>query len=160
MWNKIIKFFDKLEDKVRGKLSHKPIIYGFIGGIGIVLFWRGVWHSADYLSELIFYSIYPSPGYNSFSFEGKWWDGPISLIIGSVLLLISGLFVSSFIGNEIIITGLKGERKITEKTEEEIKNETEITQKAVKQIKEIKEELDKIDEILKNIKKENGGEIN
>jgi len=152
MWKKILKFFDKLEDKVRGRLSHKPIIYGFVGGIGIVLFWRGVWYSADYLSELLFYSFYSGPGYNSFVFEGKWWDGPLSLAIGSILLLISGLFVSSFIGNEIIISGIKGEKRVAEKTKDEIKGEAEVFQKTINQIKEIKEKIDEIDKILKNQK--------
>jgi hypothetical protein len=152
MWQKIYKFFDKLEDKVRGKLSHKPIIYGFIGGIGIVLFWRGVWHTADYLSELIYYSTSYGPGFIT-SIEARWWDGPLSFLIGSILLLITGLFVSSFIGNEIIISGLKGERKMTEKTEEEIKQESELIQGTISQIKEIREHIEEIDKIIKEIKK-------
>ena len=45
----IDSFFDKLEDVVRGKLSKHSIIYAFIGGSGIILFWRGIWHSADWL---------------------------------------------------------------------------------------------------------------
>ena len=40
---------DKLEDHVRGFLSHYPIVYAFVGGIGVVIFWRGVWHTADYI---------------------------------------------------------------------------------------------------------------
>jgi len=152
MWKKIYKFFDKLEDKVRGKLSHKPIVYGFLGGVGIVLFWRGVWHTADYLSELIYYSNSYGPGSIAF-IEARWWDGPLSLLIGSILLLITGLFVSSFIGNEIIISGLKGERKITEKTEEEIEQESELMKKTISQIKEIREHIEEIDKIIKEIKK-------
>jgi hypothetical protein len=152
MWQKIYKFFDKLEDRARGKLSHKPIVYGFLGGVGIVLFWRGVWHTADYLSELIYYSTSYGPGPFAF-IEARWWDGPLSLLIGSILLLITGLFVSSFIGNEIIISGLKGERKITEKTEEEIEQESELMKKTISQIKEIREHIEEIDKIIKEIKK-------
>jgi hypothetical protein len=33
------------------------------------------------------------------------------------------VFVSNFIGNEIIISGLKGEKKIAEKTEKEVRTE-------------------------------------
>jgi len=98
---KIVKFFDKLEDKVRGKLSHYPILYAFIGGVGIVLFWRGVWHTADDL--------------NIASFD--------SLILGSFILLITGVFVSAFIGNKLIISGLIGEKKLTEKNLKEIETE-------------------------------------
>ena len=104
MIKRIIKFFDKLEDKTRGKLSHYPIIYAFLGGVGVVLFWRGVWHLADDINL----------------------GNIISIIIGTVLLLITGVFVSAFIGSRLIISGLIGEKKLAEKAEEEI--ETEETQ--------------------------------
>ena len=104
MIKRVIKFFDKLEDKTRGKLSHYPIIYAFLGGVGVVLFWRGVWHLADDINL----------------------GNIISIIIGTVLLLITGVFVSAFIGSRLIISGLIGEKKLSEKAEEEI--ETEETQ--------------------------------
>lgn len=98
---KTIKFFDKLEDKIRGKLSHYPLVYAFIGGIGVVLFWRGVWHTADDMNV-----------------------GSIaSLIIGSIMLLLTGIFVSAFVGSRLIISGLIGERKMEEKEEEELQTE-------------------------------------
>lgn len=150
MFKVINKFFDKLEDKIRGRLSRKPIIYGFFGGIGIVLFWRGVWHTADYLSELLYYTTFSGPG-RGYIIEAPWWDGPLSLLIGSILLLITGLFVSSFIGNEIIISGLKGEKKITEKTEEELKEETLKLKKALNDLEEIKNKIQTIENKL-NIK--------
>ena len=49
MLREIIHFFDKLEDKTRGTLSHYPFLYAFLGGIGVVLFWRGVWHTNDFI---------------------------------------------------------------------------------------------------------------
>lgn len=148
MWQKINKFFDKLEDGIRGRLSRKPIIYGFLGGIGVVLFWRGVWHTADYFSELLYYSTFSGPG-RVYTIEAPWWDGPLSLLVGSILLLITGLFVSSFIGNEIIISGLRGERKITEKTEEEIKEETDKIEKIMRSIYEISKKIEEIEKIIK-----------
>ncbi len=124
----IIKFFDKLEDKVRGKLSHYPIIYGFLGGVGVVLFWRGVWHTSDDL------------GLGSVE----------SIVLGSIILLITGVFVSTFIGNKIIISGLIGEKKISEKEEAEIKmEEMEIKNmqstlnRVEKKISDLEEELEK-----------------
>lgn len=101
MIKNIIRFFDKLEDKVRGKLSHYPIFYAFIGGIGVVLFWRGIWHIADDLSL----------------------TSSVSFVIGAVILLITGVFVSEFIGKKLIISGLVGEKRLAEKEEEEIETE-------------------------------------
>jgi hypothetical protein len=47
IFDRIFHFFDKLEDRVRGFLSRKPTLYAIIAGFAIVLFWRGVWHTAD-----------------------------------------------------------------------------------------------------------------
>jgi len=122
MLKKVIHFFDKLEDKMRGKLSHLPFLYAFFGGIGVVLFWRGVWHLAD---DVNMSSI-------------------ISLIIGSIILLITGVFVSVFVGNRLIISGLKGEKKIVEKTEEEIINEESQIDKLQKTINKVEKKLENI----------------
>ena len=101
---KIIDSFNKLEIKIKGKLSHYPVLYAFIGGVGVVLFWRGVWHLAD-----------------DFDFSSF-----LSLVVGFVILLVTGVFVSSFIGSKLIMSGLIGERKLSNKEEGEI--ETEETQ--------------------------------
>jgi hypothetical protein len=110
MFNLIVRFFDKLEDKVRARLSHRSIIYAFIGGVMVVLFWRSVWHTADILM---------SKG----GFWGWMFYEPITLVWTSIILLMTGLFVSSFIGERIVISGLKKEKKVTDKTEEEVKKE-------------------------------------
>ncbi len=95
------KFFDKMEGKIRTKLSKYPILYAFIGGIGIILFWRGVWHGADALNV----------------------SSEASLVLGTLILVATGLFVSEFIGNRLIISGLIGEEKLTEREEGEIETE-------------------------------------
>ena len=119
---KIVKFFDKLEDKVRGRLSHYPILYAFIGGIGVVIFWRGVWHIADDLSL-----------------------GSIaSIVIGGIILLMTGVFVSAFIGNRLIISGLSGEKKLSEKEEAEIETEE-------MQIKRLKDSLDRVEKQVSHL---------
>lgn len=131
MVKKVVKFFDKIEDKVRSFLSRHPIIYAFIGGIGIVLFWRGVWHTADLFPFL---------------------NGPISIIISIVILLITGLFVSFFIGHSIILSGLKQEKKIEEKEISEIETEMDILKKEKDLVNGIYSRLEKIEKVMIDIK--------
>ena len=117
---KIFHFFDRLEDHVRETLSRHPILYTFIGGVAIVLFWKGVWDTADMFPVLY---------------------GPVSIIISVSVLLVTGLFVSFFVGDVIILSGVKKEKKIIEKTETEIRTE-EI------KLSEIKREMDEIKNML------------
>ncbi|MFA6585568.1 MAG: hypothetical protein WCS86_00175 [Candidatus Paceibacterota bacterium] len=140
----ILNFFDKLEDRIRAQLSHYPILYAFIGGVGIVIFWRGVWHTADFFTTIIV--LYQQNESIDLGIL-PWWDGPLSLVVGSALLLSTGLFVFDFIGSQSIISGLKGEKKLEEKTEEEVREETGT-------IKEIKDEVKKISRHLDEIEKE------
>lgn len=129
---KLFDYFDRLEDSIRNFLSHHPIMYAFIGGIGVVLFWRGIWHLTDLLVNLLD---------KGFAGDLVWWDGILSWAIGSVLLLATGTFISSFIGNELIISGIKGEKKLTEKTEAEIRDEA-------KDLESIERRLNSIEKIL------------
>jgi uncharacterized membrane protein len=110
MFRPIVNYFDKLEDKVRMRLSHRSIIYAFIGGIATVVFWRGVWHTADILMR-------------QGGFLGWFFYEPTTVIWSSIILLMTGLFVSIFIGERIIISGLKNEKKATDKTETEVDKE-------------------------------------
>jgi hypothetical protein len=136
----LIRFFDRLEDKIRGRLSHWPIVYGFFGGIGTVLFWRGVWHTADFVAMYYFEAL---AGNTTIDFTYA-WDGPISLIIGSILLLTTGLLVSNFIGNEIIMSGLRGEKKLTERTETEVRTETGAIHEIRAEVRKIRDQLDEM----------------
>jgi len=147
IFKKIYEFGDRLEDKVRGKLSHYPIIYAFVGGAGIIIFWRGVWVTVDYIMESIF-AIETSPtGIGALTLH--WWDGPLSIIVGTAILLLVGLFVTSFIGNEIIISGLKREKKIVEKTEDEIAVESKESIKIKIELQEMANRLKRIEDLLK-----------
>lgn len=124
-------------------LSHRPMLYAFIVGVGIVLFWRGVWHSADQLHLVIqYFSFDPSTSLTA----TPWWDGPLSLLVGSFILFITGAFTSSFIGGELILSGLRGERRLTEKTETDLRNE-------VVAIADIKDELSIISKKLELLEK-------
>lgn len=118
------RFFDKLEDKARSRLSRNPILYAFLSGIGAVLFYRGVWMIADYFSFM---------------------TGPVTFLISIAILLTTGVFVFHFVSDQIIISGLKKERKLIEKTEEEVKMET-ITLKEIHTLlKQIEKRLGEFD---------------
>jgi hypothetical protein len=117
---KILYFFDNLEDNIRAALSRRPIIYAFIGGTAIVLFWRGVWMVADTLPFL---------------------TGPISIFVSVAILLAMGLFVSFFIGDTIIISGLKKEKRLDEKVASEVKTELDILNDIQKRLNDIEREV-------------------
>jgi uncharacterized protein YneF (UPF0154 family) len=130
---KIVKFFDHLEDHIRGFFSHMPIGYAFIGSIVMILFWRGVWHTGDILQE-----------------KGGIWGflfyEPVTIIWTTIIMLLIGLFVSFFIGDHILMSGLKQEKKLTEKTEKEVEEEE-------TQINRIENEISKIESEISDIKK-------
>lgn len=96
---KLLTFFDRLEDKIRIKLSHSPILYALVGAVGIILLWKGVWEVAELVPAL---------------------HGFGSVVLGILILLASGLLVSFFIGDSIILSGFKREKKLVDKTEKEI----------------------------------------
>ena len=50
--------------------------------------------------------------------------GPVTLVVSIVVLLLTGVFVYHFVGDQIIISGIKRGKKLTEKTEDEIIEET------------------------------------
>lgn len=99
MIKKIVTFFDKLEDKIRIRLSHYPILYAMVGAVGIILVWKGVWETAERFPILY---------------------GPVSVFLGTAILLLTGLMVSFFIGDTIIISGFKKDKKLVEKTGKEM----------------------------------------
>ncbi len=111
----------KIKHKIQSYLSHRPKLYALIVGISVVLFWRGVWHSADHLHTLINHF---SSADSSLSFiDSPWWDGPLSFVVGCIALYFTGAFTSSFIGNELILSGLRGEKKLNQRTENELQDE-------------------------------------
>lgn len=125
----VYHFFDKLEDHVRALLSTHKFIYTFIGGVGVVLFWRGVWRTADILEQTtVTGSVLFSP----------YW----SILFSVLLLLVTGLFVSVFIGESIIISGIKKEKKEADKTIDEIEDEKGNIKKVMTTMADIKKEIE------------------
>jgi hypothetical protein len=122
---KIFRFFDLLEDRIRHNLSHFPLLYALVGFIGVVLIWRGIWHIAD-------------------DFMMNAW---VSVILGVLILISSGLFVALAIGDEVIINAFRGRRKVTELKLEE-------TLTLSERVDEIKQTLEKIERSLSHVEKE------
>ncbi len=129
LFSNIDHVFDKMEDHIRARLSHHPFVYTFIGGAGVVLFWRGVWHTADIIEHN--------------SRLGGYIFSPFgSIVLAVAILLSTGLFVSVFIGDAIIMSGIKNDKKLIEKTIEDIDAERVDIEKVLVAIVDMKKELD------------------
>lgn len=132
MFKKVLYFFDKLEDRIRHKLSKTPVLYAIIGGVCVVLFWRSVWNIADE------------------------WGIPswVTLVISVGVMLMTGTFVSFFLGEQLLLSGLREEKRLDEKTEEEIEQEDERIARIRNEIDEIREDVVSIRETVSPHKKE------
>lgn len=148
----IIRYFDRVEDRLRARLSHKSILYAIIGGTLTILFWRAVWHTADkiMMGEGFSYMVKEA----KFIFDIGGWGGiifyePITLIWTLFFLLLTGLFVSIMIGDKIILSGIKHEKRVDEKTEEEIGKEEIEIKDIVKKISIMSKDIEEIKNLLK-----------
>ncbi len=120
----VIQILNKWENKLRTRLRNHPVVYAFIGGIGVVLFWRGVWHTADAINL----------------------GSILSIILGGVILIITGIFVSEFLGSKMIISDISGEKKLVEKEETEIETEESKLKKLENTLERMEEKLDHLEE--------------
>ncbi len=116
----LVRYLDKLEDRVRRWLSHRPILYSLVAAVGIILLWKGIWETAELFPALF---------------------GPGSILLGTALLLLTGLLVSFFIGDNIILSGYKGEKKLAERTESEVLKAAQATEQLMKKLDHIDIEL-------------------
>ncbi len=136
----MLSLFTIIENRIRRWFSHRPIFYGFSAGVGIVLFWRGVWHTMDMIMMHVTHWRFGS----EMDFTGYlWWDGPLSLSLGFLILLFTGVYVSSLIGNEVILSGLRGEKQLTEMTERELKTEAGAIAKLQRTLDDLKDHIKK-----------------
>jgi len=132
VFKEIIKFFDKLEDKIRHRLSRHSIIYALIAAAAIVVFWSGVERiTSAFLSPVL------------------------SIIISVVVMLATGTLVSFFIGESILISGLKEEKRVDQKTEEEIREEDMRIKRIFDEIDEMNKDIKQIKEILMSMSDKN-----
>src|SRR3989344_6556544 len=122
-------FFLKFEHRARKYFEKRPFSQAFLAGVGVILFWRGVWEIAD------IFKLNPA----------------LSIVIGIIMLVFIGLFIHTFVGNAIIIRNVEKEKEFEKKTEREIGIvETEITKEEitldylVNRLKDIEDKIDSL----------------
>lgn len=124
--------FLQIEERARSYFERFPFVHAFLGGVGVVLFWRGTWELADQMRI----------------------DPVVSIIIGSLLLGSIGLFIHTFVGNAIIIKNVEKDKQMTKKAghsiiaaEQNIKKE-EIT------LQQLSEKIDRLEQLVKTVNNE------
>lgn len=121
--------FLRIEEQARTYFERFPFAHAFLGGVGVVLFWRGVWEIADRMRI----------------------DPVISIIVGSLLLGAIGLFLHTFVGNAIIIKNVEKDKRLTTKAEHEIQAvEQNIKQEEVT-LSQLSEKLDRLEKSISSI---------
>lgn len=93
--------FLSVEDKARTFFERYPFLHAFLAGVGVILFWRGVWEIADH------YHLNPV----------------VSVVAGVILLMLIGLFIQTFVGNAIIIKSVTHSATVDKKILHEIESE-------------------------------------
>ena len=97
----ITKTFLTIEERARHYFERIPFLQAFLAGIGVIIFWRGIWEWLDQSGV-----------------------SPIaSVILGALILICVGVFVQTFIGNTIIIKEVKQEEKTEKKAIQKIEGE-------------------------------------
>lgn len=111
MINRLYNYLKHLGKKLRKGLTKRPVLYTLIGSFATVLFWRGVWHTTDLLEA--------QGGVFGFLFSAHG-----SLILSAAILIVTGLFVSFFVGDVVILAGMSKEQKLLEKAEKKIEEDS------------------------------------
>ena len=119
----ITKILLEAEDRARTYFEKIPFLQAFLSGIGVIIFWRGIWEWLDmqHVSPLI------------------------SVVGGSLILLCVGVFVQTFIGNTIIIKNVKQEELLEKRAIKEMEGEVNVEEVTLASLSA------KIDEISKKI---------
>ncbi len=128
--NYITNILLQIEERSRKFFERIPFIHAFFAGVGVVLFWRGVWHIADTI-EL---------------------PAVTSLIVGLLLLGGLGMFLHTMVGNAIIIKNVERDATLSTKTSNEIfEVEANLAQESLT-LEALKTELTKIHDKLDSMK--------
>jgi hypothetical protein len=73
-----------------------------------------------------------------------------SIVLGVVILLSTGLFVSVFVGDSIIMSGIKHDKKIIERAIEDVELEKSDIEKMLDLVVEMKQEIEVLEKKVRN----------
>ncbi len=124
--NRVTNTLLKIEEGARKFFEYIPFTHAFLAGVGVILFWRGVWEIADILML----------------------DPVASILLGCVILGGIGLFIQTFVGNAIIIKNVKREEQREAATERKVKQ---VEQELVTEEITMNKLAQKLDELNKKI---------
>jgi hypothetical protein len=125
MGKSVISILRQAGRQYRVWLAHRPILYALVGAVGIVLVWKGVDETASYFPIL---------------------NGPVSLIIGVVILIGAGLLVPFFAGESIVLSGMEQEEKMVRKVETEEHTEGIALPTIMAELKTIEKDVEQLQE--------------
>ena len=84
--------------------------------------------------------------------RGGWYGfifyEPVTVVWTTALMLLVGLFVSFFIGDHILISGLRQEKKVTDKTEKEIQEEESQIARVERKISKLENDIAELKDFL------------
>lgn len=123
-YHHVTKTLLNIEDNARKFFERIPFIHALLAGIGVVLFWRGIWESADKMAL----------------------DPLSSALLGIALLGGIGLFIQTFVGNTIIIKSVKKEEQLEKTTVKKVQQE-EIT------LLQLSQKIDELNSKIDNLNK-------
>lgn len=125
----VTNIFLQIEERARTYFERVPFLHAFLGGVGVVLFWRGVWEIADRMRI----------------------DPIISIVAGCLLLGSIGLFLHTFVGNAIIIKNVERDKQMTKKAEHEIA----VVEKDIKReevtLGQLSAKIDRLEQVIKEL---------
>ncbi len=108
----ITKLLLNIENRARTYFERIPFVQAFLAGIGVIIFWRGIWELLD------------ATGVSPIA----------SIILGTLILGSVGVFVQTFIGNTMIIKEVKQEERKEEKSIKKIEGEVGIETVTIAQL--------------------------
>lgn len=125
--NFVTKKLLNTEDRARRFFEQFPFLQAILAGIGVIVFWRGIWEGLD------------QTGVSPLA----------SIILGVIILGAVGVFVQTFIGNTIIIKEVHKEEKEEKKIMKEVAKEESTENISLAEISQ------KLDYIMKKMESEN-----